>query len=182
MSWLGAQTTIQRWYIDPLVDNANVDRTLRTVFTHDHFGPSTHQQAGLYAGLLVEPQGSTWTGNDGTPFGSRSDGGPTSWQARIITTNPADSYREFMLEFQDLQLAYRSNSKANPSDNPKVGWIDTANAINPPPTPSLITTGVNALPAGTQSVNYTNEPIAARLGGTSAFPVPDKRSDLVVHV
>ncbi len=133
MSWLGAQTTIQRWYIDPLVDNANVDRTLRTVFTHDHFGPSTHQQAGLYAGLLVEPQGSTWTGNDGTPFGARSDGGPTSWQARIITSNPADSYREFMLEFQDLQLAYRSTSKTAPSDNPKVGWIDTANAINPPP-------------------------------------------------
>ena len=38
-------------------DNSNVDRTLRTVFTHDHFGPSTHQQAGLYAGLVVEPQG-----------------------------------------------------------------------------------------------------------------------------
>lgn len=178
MSWLGAQTTIQRWYLDPLVDDAGVDRTLRTVFTHDHFGPSTHQQAGLYAGLLVEPQGSTWTGNDGTPFGSRSDGGPTSWQARIITADASESYREFMLEFQDLQLAYRSTSKANPSNDPKVGWIDKANAINPPPTPSLITTGVNALPAGTQSVNYTNEPIAARLGGTSAFPVPDRRSDL----
>ena len=178
MSWLGAQTTIQRWYIDPLVDNANQDRTMRTVFTHDHFGPSTHQQAGLYAGLLIEPQGSTWTGNDGTPFGGRSDGGPTSWQARIITANPADSYREFMLEFQDLQLAYRSTSKTSPSDNPKVGWIDTPNAINPPPGPSLITTGVNALPGGTLSVNYTNEPIAARLGGASAFPPPDKRSDL----
>ena len=178
MSWLGAQTTIQRWYLDPLVDDQGVDRTLRTVFTHDHFGPSTHQQAGLYAGLLVEPQGSTWTGNDGTPFGTRTDGGPTSWQARIITQNASDSYREFMLEFQDLQLAYRSTSIATPSDNPKQGWIDTANAINPPcytaapcaSTPSLITTGVNALPAGTQSVNYTNEPIAMRLGPTSAFP------------
>jgi hypothetical protein len=185
MSWLGAQTTIQRWYLDPLVDDANVDRTLRTVFTHDHFGPSTHQQAGLYAGLLVEPQGSTWTGNDGTPFGTRPDGGPTSWQARILTANPADSYREFMLEFQDLQLAYTQDSKTAPSNDPKVGWIDTPNAINPPcftspcvATPSLITTGVNALPAGTQSVNYTNEPVAARLGGASAFPPPDKRSDL----
>ncbi len=178
LSWLGAQTTIQRWYVDPLVDNSNQDRTLRTVFTHDHFGPSTHQQAGLYAGLLIEPQGSTWTGNDGTPFFTRPDGGPTSWQARIITQNPSDSYREFMLEFQDLQLAYRVDSKATPSDNPKVGWIDTANAINPPPGPSLITTGVSALPAGTLSVNYTNEPIAMRLGGASAFPPPDARSDL----
>src|SRR5204862_1125932 len=100
--WMGAQTTIQRWYLDPVVDDQNVDRTLRTVFTHDHFGPSTHQQAGLYAGLLVEPRGSTWTSNDGTvTFGSRSDGGPTSWQARIINSNSADSYREFALEFQD---------------------------------------------------------------------------------
>lgn len=177
VSWLGAQTTIQRWYVDPLLDDQGVDRTLRTVFTHDHFGPSTHQQAGLYAGLLIEPQDSTWTGNDGTPFGTRTDGGPTSWQARIITKDPNDSYREFMLEFQDLQLAYRSTSKANPSDDPKVGWIDNANAINPPcytapcvSTPSLITTGVNLLPAGTQSVNYTNEPVAPRLGPTSAYP------------
>ena len=53
------QTTVQRWYADPIVNNAGNDRTLRTVFTHDHFGPSTHQQAGLYAGLVVEPAGST---------------------------------------------------------------------------------------------------------------------------
>src|SRR5262245_60401407 len=152
LSWLGAQTTIQRWYLDPLVDNSNVDRTLRTVFTHDHFGPSTHQQAGLYAGLLVEPKGSTWTSNDGgVTFGSRSDGGPTSWQARILKYK--DSYREFALEFQDLQLAYTAMAG------------DVGNtAINPPPTPSLITTGIPALPAGTQSVNYTNEPIGFRIG------------------
>ena len=178
-SWLGAQTTIQRWYIDPLVDDQDKDRTLRTVFTHDHFGPSTHQQAGLYAGLLTEPQGSTWTGNDGTPFGSRGDGGPTSWQARIITQNPSDSYREFMLEFQDLQLAYKPTSKVVANPNPKIGWMDSlANTINSPQTPSLITTGVSALPAGTQSVNYTNEPVLARVAATSQFAVPDKRSDI----
>ena len=50
--WKGAQTTIQRWYADPFMDNDGQDNTIRTVFTHDHFGPSTHQQAGLYAGLL----------------------------------------------------------------------------------------------------------------------------------
>src|SRR6185503_20674573 len=122
--WIGAQTTVQRWYADPVLDNAGNDRTLRTVFTHDHFGPSTHQQAGLYAGLLLEPKGSTWTSNDGAvTFGSRSDGGPTSWQARII--NGQDSYREFMLEFQDLQLAYYPKS---------IG----GKAINAPSTPSLI--------------------------------------------
>jgi len=178
LSWLGAQTTIQRWYIDPLVDDANVDRTMRTVFTHDHFGPSTHQQAGLYAGLLIEPQGSTWTSNDGaTTFGSRSDGGPTSWQARILTTNPALSYREFALEFQDLQLAYAwatiagtNPPRRTPSDNPKIGWTDPAYAINAPsgsPTqarPDLVSTGIASAPPGTQSVNYRNEPVAWRIG------------------
>ena len=38
---------------DPSTGKPERDRTLRTVFTHDHLGPSTHQQAGLYAGLLV---------------------------------------------------------------------------------------------------------------------------------
>ena len=36
------------------------DRTLQSVFTHDHFGPSTHQQVGLYAALVIEPKWSSW--------------------------------------------------------------------------------------------------------------------------
>jgi hypothetical protein len=139
----GAQTTIQLWDTDPLLNNAGKDRTLRTVFTHDHFGPSTHQNVGLYAGLLIEPPGSSWeepmtgapmydrgtcfdttTGqpvklpanapaNSGCPANSarRTDGGPTSWQANIIESDTAESYREFALEFQDLQLAYTAQSK-----------------------------------------------------------------------
>ena len=192
--WKGAQTTIQRWYIDPLVDNAGVDRTMRTVFTHDHFGPSTHQQAGLYAGLLIEPIGSTWTSNDCLPnssgttcapttFGSRSDGGPTSWQAIIQTgANNSDSYREFMLEFQDLQLAYQFKKlpavNTTPSSDPKKGYSDPDNAVNPPlGGPSLITTGIPATPAGTQSVNYANELIATRLAPPGMFTDP-RVSDL----
>src|SRR4029079_6406841 len=35
------QTTVQRWYVDNTLNNNGYDRTLRTVFTHDHFGPST---------------------------------------------------------------------------------------------------------------------------------------------
>lgn len=176
--WMGAQTTIQRWYLDPLLDNSNVDRTLRTVFTHDHFGPSTHQQAGLYAGLLVEPTGSTWTSNDGaTTFGSRaSDGGPTSWQAIITTKDKADSYREFALEFQDFQLAYQvkqlpgqppakySNPATPPDPNPSKGYRDRAYAIGAPgsPTEDSHPTLISTLNAGTQSVNYLNEPIPWR--------------------
>lgn len=183
LSWMGAQTTIQRWYLDPLLDDSGVDRTLRTVFTHDHFGPSTHQQAGLYAGLLVEPMGSSWRnsedaslmGRPATQPPIRPDGGPTSWKADVLTTDKANndvSYREFALEFQDLQLAYAwatisgtNPPTKTPSPNPKQGWRDPTYAINPPPGgPNLITTGLNLVQPGTQSVNYVNAPIAWRVG------------------
>lgn len=67
----GAQRTTQRWWADPiLVEQRDAegkatgkfrDNTLRTVFTHDHMGPSSHQQHGLYAGLVIEPANSTWS-------------------------------------------------------------------------------------------------------------------------
>jgi manganese oxidase len=70
----GAQRTVQRWWADPILDTSkrniqakgkpelgvDKDYTLRTVFTHDHFGPSSHQQHGLYAALVVEPANSVW--------------------------------------------------------------------------------------------------------------------------
>jgi manganese oxidase len=57
----GAQRTVQRWWADPILDRkSGKDYTLRTVFTHDHFGPSTHQQHGLYAALVIEPTNSVW--------------------------------------------------------------------------------------------------------------------------
>ncbi|HEV3075117.1 MAG TPA: hypothetical protein VHB47_11915, partial [Thermoanaerobaculia bacterium] len=103
------------------------DRTIRTVFTHDHFGPSTHQQGGLYAGVVAEPKGSVWRNNQtGEVMGgydaatnqnfavrtangngvSVKDGGPTSWQAVIETPKNKDSFREFLLEVQDSSLLY----------------------------------------------------------------------------
>jgi hypothetical protein len=109
--WLGGMTTVQRWYADDVLNLQGKDRTLRTVFTHDHFGPSTHQQAGLYAGLVVEPKDSVWRNPEsGQIFGGRHDGGPTSWRADILTADVDESYREFMFEFQDYQLAYEMGS------------------------------------------------------------------------
>src|SRR5260221_11409028 len=60
-NWDGAMPTIMRFSTGPLLNNEGQDRTVRTVFTHDHFGASTHQQTGLYGGLLVDPTNSTWT-------------------------------------------------------------------------------------------------------------------------
>jgi hypothetical protein len=58
----GAQRTTQRWWADPILNPlTGKDQTLRTVFTHDHLGPSSHQQHGLYAGLVIEPANSVWT-------------------------------------------------------------------------------------------------------------------------
>ncbi len=112
VNWLGARTTLQRWMADPMLNTQHVDRGIGIIFTHDHYGPSTFQQVGLYATVLVEPARSTWkhseTGNllgcanpggvapfsatvlgqaprDQLPSGCRNDGGPVSWQAAIET-------------------------------------------------------------------------------------------------
>ncbi len=183
--WIGAQTTVQRWYADPVLDNAASDRTLRTVFTHDHFGPSTHQQAGLYAGLVIEPTGSTWLHNEtGDVLGGRHDGGPTTWQA--VIEPPFDlAYREFMLEFADFQLAYEEDSLPCRFD-PEFGAIrcdDPDDAVNPPGRedvgiPELLARpalcpdkvsrppcpeAISAAEVGTMSANYRHEPLALRV-------------------
>jgi len=69
-------------------------------------------------GLVIEPQGSQWRDPEsGVFFGTgRADGGPTSWHADILTSNQADSYREFLLNFQDYQLAFDANN--NPVNPP----------------------------------------------------------------
>ena len=173
--WLGAQTTVQRWYADPTLDNQGNDRTLRTVFTHDHFGPSTHQQAGLYMGLVIEPYLSQWFHNEtGELLGTRHDSGPTTWQAVIEPPLPTPSYREYMIEFQDFQLAYEEGGfgfpdpkrAVNPPGREDVGIPDLLarpdlcpDKINVPPCPEAI----SAAEVGTMTANYRQEPIALRV-------------------
>ena len=176
----GAQTTVQRWYADATLNNAGQDRTLRTVFTHDHFGPSTHQQVGLYAGLVIEPQGSRWRNSEtGEILGGRFDGGPTSWRVDILTANTSDSYREFMMEFADFQHAYEAGGGVNGQGQPVP---DPAHVVNPPgrievglpfivAKPNVCPGGVPppcpeaiaSADVGTMVVNYRNEPIPFRV-------------------
>jgi hypothetical protein len=176
-----AQTTVQRWFADDTLNNNGVDRTLRTVFTHDHFGPSTHQQAGLYAGLVIEPTGSTWKNPEtGVTLGTRTlDGGPTNWQANIIETTAANSHREFLFEFADFQLAYQAGAGVGANGKP---IADPLRVINPPildevGLPFLVENGtvcpggvpapcpeaISAADQGTMSVNYRNEPVPLRV-------------------
>jgi hypothetical protein len=129
-TWLGARTTQQRWFFDPVVNTEGYDRGLGIIFTHDHFDPSTHQQIGLYGTLLTEPAGSTWVHNEtgeqlgqdpatGAQRAGRFDGGPTSWQAAVLppTDEPSGSsvqaasiepFREFFFEYADFQHAYEA--------------------------------------------------------------------------
>lgn len=139
VDWLGARTTLQRWFADPLLNVQGVDRGLGIIFTHDHYGPSSFQQIGLYSTVLVEPARSTWAHSEtGKQLGCnstsefpalvptalgqpntdqigrcRNDGGPTSFQAAIMTGDldndgKNDSFREFYFEYTDFQHAYEA--------------------------------------------------------------------------
>jgi FtsP/CotA-like multicopper oxidase with cupredoxin domain len=174
--FLGAQTTIQRWWADPLINNYDgKDRTIRTVFTHDHFGPSSHQHHGLYAALVVEPPKSVWTSLDGnTVFGTRDDGGPTSYAANIIppeTVKPP--YREFNLAFGDFAIVYTEDLK--PVNPPRRMEAPLPIAIEPPPVPRP--ESISAADPGTQVVNYRNEPIPLRIGEQNGTYFTQKPGD-----
>ena len=83
------QTTVQRWFADPILSLDGpgvdpVDRTMRTVFSHDHFGPSSIQQHGFYSALVVEPPAQLRE-EDGSNF---PDNDRTNWSPRIC---PPDS-------------------------------------------------------------------------------------------
>jgi hypothetical protein len=176
------QTTVQRWYADDVVNNLGEDRTLRTVFTHDHFGPSTHQHPGLYAGLVVEPKGSVWKHNEsGLALGTRGDGGPTSWQAIIEPPSGERPYREFLLEMGDFSLAYRPDgTPVNPPGKMEDGLH---NLVTLAPTcaggvPRPCPEAISAEDPGTMTVNYRNEPIALRVNNGSTGQTAGLAGDL----
>ncbi len=122
------QTTVQRWFADPLMVDLNTceasggvrglpsqapkacrDRTIRTVFTHDHFGPSSIQHHGFYSALLIEPSGSEWLNPNGDPLT-----GGVGTQAMIVhahdqTMHP--DHREFALALADFALLYDPHRK-----------------------------------------------------------------------
>ncbi len=122
------QTTVQRWFADPLMANFKQceaeggvrgrptaapqsceDRTIRTVFTHDHFGASSIQHHGFYSALLIEPGGSTWKKPNGDPLTSG-----VGTQAIIENTakqSGHEDHREFALAVADFALLYDPHQK-----------------------------------------------------------------------
>ncbi len=168
-AFVGAQTLIERWWADPLVNNNGKDRTIRTVFTHDHFSPSGHQHHGLYAGLVIEPTDSTWKSLDNSvTFGTRADGGPTSFAANILTADATQSHREFMLEIGDFAIVYTAAPENMPINPPNRVEHPLPIAVGSPivddPSQQPRPEGISAADPGTQLVNYRNEPIPLRIG------------------
>ena len=118
---LGAQTVVQRWYVNPLPDGDGIDRTFGITGISELFSPAL--SVGPLGGLMAEPSDSVWwdpaTGDrlsprlrpdqDRHPVSLRTDGGPTSWQARIERSeNPDEGYREFALAVHEGIPAYEA--------------------------------------------------------------------------
>jgi hypothetical protein len=173
--YVGAQTTVQRWWADPLLNTRGNDRTIRTVFTHDHFGPSSHQHHGFYGALVVEKSTASWTALDGAALSGRADGGPTSFAANIL--DGANSFREFNLAFADFAIVYRPDlMPVNPP-----GREMTSLPIVIEPTKDPRPEAISAEDPGTQLLNYRNEPIPLRIRNPATgqqYPATDPRGEL----
>nr|AYM54206.1 multicopper oxidase [Sorangium cellulosum] len=162
---LGTQTTTQRWWADPIVTSSGKDRALGTAFTHDHFAASSHQHHGLYAALVVEPAGSTWRDPEtGERFGSRTDGGPTSYRADILFP-PGDDrppFREFNLSIADYAIVYDECGRPVNSPSTQVAPLPAAVGHG-----GLLREPVSWRDPGGGLINYRTEPIPARIARRS---------------
>lgn len=207
--WCGAQTTVQRWWADPVLNDKWDDRTMRAVFTHDHYGPSSHQQHGFYGALIVEPRDTVWTKLAASPAdvdqskptcdattlsGSaakpcRADGGPTSYAANIgfpkdyppekLAEHKGEIRREYNLAFADFAILYNADLRP----------------VNPPSRqdelmlPHNVRDGLKPKPEGistedpgTRLLNYRNEPIPLRIAEEDhSDNEKDKPSSLEYH-
>ncbi|UQA59335.1 copper oxidase [Polyangium aurulentum] len=159
---LGTQSTLQRWWADPLPNAYGKDRAVRTAFAHDHMSPSSHQHHGLYSALVVEPAGTTWRDPaTGQLFGTRADGGPTSFRADILY--PGDvrlNHREFNLAIADFAIVY--DAQNNPVNPPTAMEAPLPIAVKHAKEPSP--EAISERDPGTQLFNYRNEPIPLRIG------------------
>jgi manganese oxidase len=140
------QTTTQRWWADPLLTMDGKDKTIRTVFTHDHFAPSSIQQHGFYNALVIEPAGSKWFDPQGNPLWwdptgpvPPGNGGGVGTQAMIVEADDSvthPDHREFMVAIADLALIYDASATPGPGTlRPEFG-----KPVNPPLAPEAITT------------------------------------------
>ncbi len=131
------QTTVQRWFADPILsyeglvgragEGAQVaDRTLRTVFTHDHFGPSNIQQHGFYSALLIEPSTHVVCplprpGEEAAPPELCVAGPATAQGASPPVPTLATEESERLVGARANVFTYKDNALEQPGDRPRLG-------------------------------------------------------------
>lgn len=156
----GAQITQQVYWADPVLDSRGQDRTLGMTFFHDHMSAASWQQHGLYGAFVIEPAGSSWRDpQTGTFFGTRADGGPTSYRADILTIDARQSFREFALMVADFALLYDGARPVNPPTQKEMP-LPWAIGHEEGPRPEAIA----AADPGSMLINYRHSPLALRLG------------------
>ncbi|WP_158542506.1 copper oxidase [Lujinxingia litoralis] len=157
---MGAQTVQQVYWVDPVLDDEGNDRTVGASFFHDHMSAASWQQHGMYGMLVAEPAGSRWRDpQTGELYGTRVDGGPTSYRADILTANAEDSFREFALALADFALLYDGDRPVNPPIQ-KEEDLPWAIGHEDEPRPEAI----SASDPGTMLINYRQEPLPLRVG------------------
>ena len=165
------QTTTQRWWADPLLNKQGDDRTIRTVFTHDHFTPSTIQHYGFYNALVIEPAGSEWLTADGgddlsVPLDPARGVGTNMMIVGADDAETHPDHREFMLAIADFAVVYDPTLPASACPDAIGPRSGTGCPVNSPkdefglPAPEAI----SAEDPGTFLVNYKHEPIPLRIG------------------
>ncbi len=137
------QTTVQRWFADPILSSdesgLDQDRTMKTVFTHDHFGPSSIQQHGFYSALVIEPDVKDDNGFSRTRICEADGSGCVSaleandriksvaWGSEVLTGTKKQvknalndplhpDYREFALSIADFALLYDPRDRTSTTD------------------------------------------------------------------
>lgn len=119
---------------ETLVERFFANTQLNTVFFHDHLFANSHQQHGVFGGLIIEEAGATFldirTGKE-LKFGTQA----------VIRRRNGTSFREFALFVHDFALLFDKNG----------------NPLNPPEVP-----GSHDDP-GVMGINYRSEPMRERL-------------------
>lgn len=124
------QEVIFRWYADV---------ELRTCFFHDHLFANSNQLHGLFAGLVIEPEGSVFINSHTSNYQSHG--------SQLAIQNPIlPDFREFCLAVHDWIPAYDGNNEP----------------LNPPEIPGSMED------FGIMAFNYASAPFAIR-GGDPAY-------------
>lgn len=183
------QTSMQRWWVDPYFHKSGFDAGLGTVFTHDHFAPSSIQHHGFYNALLVEPKGAKWLSASGRDLkeydrdcdtlsipgltdnymaAACKDSQAVGSRAQIVDAKDRDDTREFALAIADFALLYdagRTQSVHIPEfmDAFSADYRAIAKAegypVDPPRRPEAISTDHH----NPYLINYKHEPIPLRI-------------------